>query len=129
MRNSNGIFKAAIVKVWLSVNEAVMAKALCFKVALSRLKSNGSSNILTESDVKIVVNYINSKASIQSPLGSIISDCIFMLSSLLNSTLCFIKRSVNFKAHNLVKASNSVSDSMMWIDYPPPSIFVIFSDL
>ncbi|XP_060972482.1 uncharacterized protein LOC133038374 [Cannabis sativa] len=97
--------------------DPVVAEALSMKEALSWEDSRTVEGfcptaVILESDCLVLVNAINSKSHILSPLGLIISDCISLIRSFssFDISLQFVKRSGNQAANWLARSSGSCPD-------------------
>lgn len=73
-----------------------------------------------ESDYVGVVSAINSNVDLSSLLGNIVSDYKFLLRTLENIRVQFVKRSTNVAAHTLAKTSRSWPSLYVWGYTPPP---------
>ncbi|XP_030479250.1 uncharacterized protein LOC115696490 [Cannabis sativa] len=114
-------FAAAAVKLRGEI-DPVVAEALSMKETLSWVKSCWEEGraaedfyptaVVTESDCLVLVNAINSKSQIRSPLGLIILDCINLIRSFssFHISVQFVKRSGNQAANWLARSSGSCPD-------------------
>ncbi|KAM6549048.1 hypothetical protein CsatB_020724 [Cannabis sativa] len=112
---------AAAVKLRGEINP-IVAEVLSMKEALSWVKSCWGEGrtvedfcltaVILESDCLVLVNAINSKSHILSPLGLIISYCINLIRSFSNFHISvqFVKRSGNQAANWLARSSGSCPD-------------------
>ncbi|KAM6549730.1 hypothetical protein CsatB_021406 [Cannabis sativa] len=122
--------------------DPVVAEALSMKEALSWIKSCWEDSrtveglcptaVLLESDCLVLVNAINSKSHILSPLGLIVSDCISLIRSFssFDISIQFVKRSGNQAANWLARSSGSCLDRISSRGYVPSGLeAILLADL
>ncbi|XP_060965211.1 uncharacterized protein LOC133034187 [Cannabis sativa] len=104
-RDSSGHLVGLTSKYQVGSYAAEVIEALSVKEALSWLKGKGWSKVKVETDSMVSVQAIFSKQQMTSIFGLIIDDYKFLLSSLQNVSLRFIRRSANRVAHFVVRWS------------------------
>ncbi|KAK2444542.1 hypothetical protein QL285_015561 [Trifolium repens] len=105
MRDSLGGFVAAGTKNFqhaVTVNEG---EALAHMEAMHQAISRGWSNIVFESDSKIVVDAVHSNHHGNSEWSSLISSIKLLLHCNMNFEVKFTKRQANMAAHTLARAA------------------------
>uniref|UniRef100_A0A803R596 Reverse transcriptase zinc-binding domain-containing protein n=1 Tax=Cannabis sativa TaxID=3483 RepID=A0A803R596_CANSA len=102
-----------------------IAEALGIREALSWLKNHNYSHAVVESDSLVCVDAIRSNVKLNSGFGYIVEECKLILRSLLNVTLCFVKRSANRAAHFIARHSLSLAERMFPINSVPLELLSI----
>ncbi|XP_060965673.1 uncharacterized protein LOC115711034 [Cannabis sativa] len=102
-----------------------IAEALGIREALSWLKNHNYSHATVESDSLVCVAAIRSNEKLNSGFGFIVEECKLILRSLLNVTLCFVKRSANRAAHFIARHSLSLAERMFPINSVPLELLSI----
>ena len=107
------------VKVLGSFTRADVVEALGVREALSWIKDRGQTKVIIETDCLRVVQAMRSRDVDFSHFGLIIQDCTFILATLRDVKVVFVRRSANSVAHTLVRAAVSMSGFHVW-GYTPP---------
>ena len=102
-----------------SFTRADVVEALGVREALSWIKDRGQMKVIIETDCLRVVQAMRSRDVDFSPFGLIIQDCTFILVTLRDVKVVFVKRSANSVDHTLVRAAVSMSGFHVW-GYTPP---------
>uniref|UniRef100_A0A803P6E9 Reverse transcriptase zinc-binding domain-containing protein n=1 Tax=Cannabis sativa TaxID=3483 RepID=A0A803P6E9_CANSA len=102
-----------------------IAEAMGIREALSWLKNHNYSHATVESDSLVCVAAIRSNEKLKSGFGFIVEECKLILRSLLNVTLCFVKRSANRAAHFIARHSLSLAECMFPINSVPLELLSI----
>ena len=105
------------------VMDALSAKAISCREALSWLKANGFQRVLVESYNLLLVEAMNKNVEYRSPIGFIIKDYVSLMKQISECKLCFVRRSANKATHCLTQAASSRSDLGDYAINPP----VVFS--
>ncbi|XP_060960654.1 uncharacterized protein LOC133031222 [Cannabis sativa] len=96
-------------------------EAIGIKEALSWIKNKKWQNVQVETDSMVTVQGIRSNQKMNSTFGLVVQDCQFLLSSLNNVNLFFIRRSANRVAHVIARHSRffpgcSIFEHNAWAD-------------
>ena len=116
VRNSEGQFLVAAAQSFKGHVEVDVAEAVAIREALSWLKNRGWSHVIVKSDAQSVVHVINDQVVGPSVLGTVVYDISLLKTKFVNISFRFSKRSANRVAHAIARASDSLSDLMVWQD-------------
>ncbi|XP_045790350.1 uncharacterized protein LOC123885137 isoform X2 [Trifolium pratense] len=121
IRNSQGVFVAAGTNMSMHKLAIVEGEAMAILEAMRQATSRGWSNIVFESDSKVVVDAIQANHHGIAELSSIILSIKLLLQCNSNFEIKFTKRQANMAAHTLARAAISWS-SRMFFHYVPRCI-------
>ncbi|XP_045802361.1 uncharacterized protein LOC123895940 [Trifolium pratense] len=121
IRNSQGVFVAAGTNMSMHKLAIVEGEAMAILEAMRQATSRGWSNIVFESDSKVVVDAIQANHHGIAELSSIILSIKLLLQCNSNFEIKFTKRQANMTAHTLARAAISWS-SRMFFHYVPRCI-------
>ncbi|GAU35379.1 hypothetical protein TSUD_57280 [Trifolium subterraneum] len=117
-RNSHGAFIAACTNVSMHKFSTLEGEAMTLLEAIREASFRGWSNIVFESDSKIVVDALQTNHTGVSELSSIFMSIKSLLHCNSNFEIKFIKRQANMVAHTLARAVISWSSRKLF-DYVP----------
>ncbi|KAG8638764.1 hypothetical protein MANES_14G060250v8 [Manihot esculenta] len=100
--------------------DPLLGEVLCFREALSWLKSKNYFPICVETDCELIVNALNSPHTDSSYFELMINDCKALLQELQYVSFAFVRRSANQVAHTVARAASSMSD----FDWVCPPLFL-----
>ncbi|XP_019198078.1 PREDICTED: uncharacterized protein LOC109191859 [Ipomoea nil] len=126
IRDHEGHFVAAMSGRLMGEGDPFMAEVLGAKEALTWLKSQSQNNFILESDCLNFCNAFNSCLSDFSYVGLVVKQCQSIARDIGNVTVSHVKRSANRVAHELARATVSMSVSGVWSGVPPDCIAHLF---
>nr|GMD17523.1 uncharacterized protein LOC109173080 [Ipomoea batatas] len=127
VRDHLGLFVAAKSDRLVHVRDPLVAETLAAKEALSWLKDLGHSNVILQSDCLNFCLAFNSRFNDLSYICSIVKQCRIIARDIENVSVRHIKRSANYVAHALARATCSSSVQGSWSLLPPDCIARLLS--
>ncbi|XP_012089877.1 uncharacterized protein LOC105648176 [Jatropha curcas] len=109
IRDSTSSSYAGKLLIQPSYSDPQIREALCFRDALSWLKSLPYFPICVETDCQILVHALRAPQFLSSYFALIVNDCMALLRELQFISLAFIRKSANQVAHTIVRAGSSIS--------------------
>ncbi|XP_043807328.1 uncharacterized protein LOC122721971 [Manihot esculenta] len=110
VRNSLGYCCEGQFMVVPGLMDPLLGEVLCFREALSWLKSKNYFLVCVETDCELVVNALNSPHFDSSYFELMINDCKALFHELQYVSFAFVRRSANQVAHTVARAVGSMSD-------------------
>ncbi|XP_074351871.1 uncharacterized protein LOC141691019 [Apium graveolens] len=121
IRDEQGMFRGAMCKKMEGAWRPKEAEAIALKEALSWIIELQYERCVFETDSKAVVQACK-KAPDQSFFGTIVDDCVHLSKHVNQVLIQFAFRSANKVAHELARATYSMSDKGEWYATPPDFI-------
>jgi ribonuclease HI len=121
IRGSNGQFILAGSNILYEKLNIIEGEALAIREAMCEIIQRGFTQVIFESDSKVVVDAIHSRNVGVSEFCSIISSIQSLLLLYPNFEVKFVKRQANSVAHTLARAAYSKTSRYIY-DLVPPGI-------
>ncbi|XP_043814104.1 uncharacterized protein LOC122724008 [Manihot esculenta] len=123
LRNHQGLCEAGKIEAIYGNADPTIGEALCFREALSWLKTLPYHHVTVETDCQVVTKALISQDNeVLSYFQSIIVDCKALLNELPNVSFRFVYRSANHVAHCCARAAGSMS-GLSWGVCPPNFLY------
>ncbi|KAJ8767776.1 hypothetical protein K2173_020716 [Erythroxylum novogranatense] len=122
IRNSQGRNCAGKLLKLPGWRDPQIGETLCFREALSWIKSLSFFPICVETDCLIVSQFLESTHIFSSYFSVIIQDCKALLHELSSVSFAFVRKPANQVAHTIARAANSMS-SFEWGVCPPSFLY------
>uniref|UniRef100_A0A2C9VS60 RNase H type-1 domain-containing protein n=1 Tax=Manihot esculenta TaxID=3983 RepID=A0A2C9VS60_MANES len=121
-RDDVGRFVGGYSKIFEGISDPTLLEMLAIRESLSWLKNRGRSKVIVESDCQVAVDQLGFLDSGSSMFLETCRDCQYVLSTLQDVRVEFIRRTANFAAHPLVRAAQFNSGLSVWGFTPPDCI-------
>ncbi|KAJ8766664.1 hypothetical protein K2173_001184 [Erythroxylum novogranatense] len=108
IRNSQGQNCAGKLMTVSGWGDPQVGEVLCFREALSWIKSLAFFPICMETDCQVVTQFLTSTHSFSSYFSMIINDCKSLIQELSLISFAFVRKPANQVAHTIARAANSI---------------------
>ncbi|KAI9198073.1 hypothetical protein LWI28_009622 [Acer negundo] len=127
IRNSEGLVMACSSQKLEASYSPQVAEAVALLCGLQLACDTGLYPCQADSDVAVVVNWINNGSILVSEIGSVINDIHILLRQARCKSINFVPRLANQVVHVLVKNALSLVEDMFWLKDNPSCVDTFIS--